>query len=321
MKRLPLLAFVAALLGTAACSAGRTATTGPGGGDGGGSGATTSASSGGGGSGGSGGSGGISLTVGVGAGGAAPVDDCDAELKGSVYILGWDKQFARFEPPTSTITVLGSLECPGEEGAFSAFSMAVDRHGTAWVLYASGKLYTVDIETLVCTPTDFEPCQSGFCKFGMGFSLDAPGSEEETLYVSGWPPEIGSPGLGLGKLDTETLALTPIGNYDGVLANQVAEMTGTGDARLFGYFPNNPRRIAEIDKATAHILQYDTLNDNPPGGSWAFARWGGAFYTMNGPRLSKFDPVTKVITIVNSNVGFDMVGAGVSTCAPAEEPK
>jgi hypothetical protein len=61
----------------------------------------------------------------------------------------------------------------------------VDRHGTAYVNYASGKIFTVDTRTLACTDTGFVPGQAGFSpNLSMGFSADAPGSSAETLFVS-----------------------------------------------------------------------------------------------------------------------------------------
>lgn len=253
----------------------------------------------------------------VGSGGATG-DGCDDTLEGSIYILGSDKEFARFEPETQALTVLGNLACPGEEGFTSTFSMSVDRHGIAWVLFDDGKIFHVDTTTVACSATGFSPCQGNFCQFGMGFVSNAPGSDEETLYVSGVYNS--APGLGLARIDTTTLALTPIADYD-TLAGQGAELTGTGDARLFGYFQDTPIHLAEIDKSNAHVISSKDLLEVPVGTSWAFAFWGGSFYIMSGTAIRKYDPASNLTTMINPDVGFDIVGAGVSTCAPLEEPK
>jgi len=307
-----------------ACSASPNVLTGGGGGDGGGgpagaggSGAAVATSSMGGMGGGAGGMGGTDFTVGVGPGGTGGGDGCDDETKGSIYILGQNKEFARFEPETQSLTVMGALQCPGQEFG-TTFSMSVDRQGVAWVLFSGGQIYHVDTKTLVCTATPFVPCQSSFCQFGMGFVSDAPGATEETLYISGvYNP---SPGLGLAKLDTKTLTLTPIADYD-LLAGKGAELTGTGDARLFGYFQDTPVRLAEIDKSNAHIVSHDDLIEVPSGTSWAFAFWGGSFYIMSGTGIRKYEPMSQITTLINGNVGFNIVGAGVSTCAPVIEPE
>jgi hypothetical protein len=317
-------ALLAGVLATAGCSASHNNVAGQGGGgDGGAAGHGSSSGSSGGGatattsSSGGGGSGGLDFTVGS-AGGGGAGNGCDDATKGSIYILGSNKEFARFEPQTETLTVLGDLACPGEDASSSTFSMAVDRQGVAWVLFVDGKIFHVDTKTVACTATAYSPCQDSFCQFGMGFVSNAADSEEETLYVSGvYNP---SPGLGLAKIDTAALALTAIDDYD-TLAGKGAELTGTGDAHLFGYFQDTPIHLAEIDKTNAHVLSTTDLLEVPSGTSWAFAFWGGSFYIMSGIAIRKYVPMTNITTIINPDVGFDIVGAGVSTCAPLEEPR
>ncbi len=303
-----------------ACSASHNVSSGVAGsgGSGGSAGSTGGSIIGGGGSGGAVATGGSDIGGGIGPGGGSGGDNgCDDATKGNIYILGQDKQFARFEPQTSTLTVMGTLACPGEDFA-STFSMSVDRQGVAWVLFQDGEVFNVDTKTLACTASGFPPCQSNFCNFGMGFVADAPGSDQETLYVSGVYNS--PPGLGLAKIDTVTKVLTPISDYD-VLAGKGAELTGTGNAQLFGYFQDNPIRLAEIDKTNAHIITYSDLLEIPTGTSWAFAFWGGSFYIMSGTGIRKYDPAAQITTLINGNVGFNIVGAGVSTCAPTEEPQ
>lgn len=300
----------------AACSASKTGNHGSVGGGGGGGGDGGTIVGGGGGSGGIGGAGG-GLGGGIGPGGSGGGDGCDDLTKGSIYVLGEEKQFARFEPQTLTFTVMGTLACPGAFG--STFSMSVDRKGVAWVLFADGNVFHVDTKTLACTATGFQTCQSNFCNFGMGFVADAPGSDAETLYVSG--VYNGPPGEGLARIDPQSLALIPIADYDGILTGKGAELTGTGNAQLFGYFQDTPIRLAEIDKASAHIVNSTDLLEIPVGTSWAFAFWGGSFYIMSGTGIRKYDPMTQITTLINGNVGFNIVGAGVSTCAPTEEPQ
>ena len=61
------------------------------------------------------------------------------------------------------------------------------------------------------------------------------GSSNETLYVAD-TDESGTSGRGLGKIDLTTLTLTRVGDYSGALRGLGAELTGTGDGRLFGFF-------------------------------------------------------------------------------------
>ena len=48
------------------------------------------------------------------------------------------------------------------------------------------------------------------------------------------------------------MKLTTLGDFSGDLQGQGAELTGTGDGRLFGFFTTQPNAtLAQIDKAAA----------------------------------------------------------------------
>jgi hypothetical protein len=256
------------------------------------------------------GAGGGLLTGGatVGAGGGAPAGCGDAATD-YIYILGEGKELYRFQPVTLALEQIAILSCPGE-AVSSTFSMAVDRSGTAWVLFADGEIFHVSTIDGSCSSTSYVAGQNGLFTFGMGFVADGPGSTSETLYI-------GTPS-GLGRIDTTTLASSLVGAYDSLPA-AVAEMTGTGDGRLFGYFTLAPVKVAEIDKTNAHVISVVDLPQIPSGTSWAFAFWGGTFWLFNGAEIRSYSEQSG-LQLVNPNVGFQMVGAGVSTCAPVTPP-
>lgn len=315
------LSFAMILAGAAAaCSAtttpGTQFTTGSGG-DGG---STSVAATGSSATGGSGQGGDSFVTTGSGGsgqGGGAPA--CAKETQ-FIYTLAADNTLYKFDPPTLTFTVIGTLDCPNGFG--TPFSMAVDRGAQAWVVFTDGTLARVDTKNAKCTPTSFAPGQSGFTTFGMGFSSNSPGSTDETLFVS--ESSFGGSTLGLAKIDVQTLKLTPIGMYDKL--NARAELTGTGDARLFGAFEGSPYNVAQIQKADAKVLMQapQSAISYPPGGSnFAFAFWGGDFWLFVGPGSStdvfQYKPTTGVTKKVSSTSAA-IVGAGVSTCAPTKPP-
>lgn len=265
------------------------------------------------------------ITVGVsasGAGGGGPTDDCSEAAK-LIYVVGVSYELYSYHPPTKQFKEIGLISCPAS-GA-TPFSMAVDRSGRAWVLHNNGQIYYVDTTTADCTPSGFQPYQQGFTTFGMGFVSDTPGSSEETLYVGNFS------GQNLGKIDKTTLVLTPVGNYSGGLSGS-AEITGTGDARLYGFFNSNggtTTNVAQIDKDSAAILSNAQPAGVSVGNGWAFAFWGGSFYLFTAPdgtsRVTKFtpdpnNPNTGTTSIEVQSVGFTIVGAGVSTCAPVDPP-
>jgi hypothetical protein len=126
-----------------------------------------------------------------------------------------------FNPPTLAFTKIGPLTCePGNV----PFAMSVARDGTAWVLYNDGHIFNVSTLDASCKPTAFQPGQQGFTVFGMGFSADSPGGTAETLFGC-WQ-------MGLAKIDTATLTLTPVGTLPGLNISSGCDLTGTGSGNL-----------------------------------------------------------------------------------------
>lgn len=307
-----LAALTLSALGLVACAAGNSTTSGGSGGSG-ASGATTASSSSSSGVGGSG-AGGTGGSLTVGSGGGSTGDGCSDEAK-LVYLLGKTQELYKFDPGALALTQVGVLACPQNGGTATPFSMSVDRAGVAWVLYNDGHLFHVDTTTAACTATNFAPNQQGFKKFGMGFVSDAAGSDAETLYVANE--------FGIGSIDTQSLSVSPIGQFG---FSAAAELTGTGDGRLFGLFFGFPPYIAEIDEATSSLGPEAPLDAVDVGTGFAFAFWGGSFWVFTAPngsssQIDRYDPATKTSATVKKDLGFKVVGAGVSTCAPLEIPK
>jgi hypothetical protein len=267
--------------------------------------------------GGSGGAGGFGATGGSGGGTSS---NCAAEAR-FVYVIDGNGELYKFDPPSLQFTTIGTVDC-GTVVA-TPFSMAVDRNANAWVVFTDGHLYKVNTSNAACTPTSFVPGQQGFTTFGMGFSANGPNSNQDTLFVTN--SDFSGPSSGLGTIDTQSLSLTRIGAYDQLSSR--AEMTGTGDGRLYGAFEGTPYIVAEINKTTAHIKSQapqSPIQYPPNGSNFAFAFWGGSFWLFVGPGTStdvfQFDPVKNTTTQVSS-VAFEIVGAGVSTCAPVKPPQ
>jgi hypothetical protein len=159
----------------------------------------------------------------------------------------------------------------------------------------------------------------------MGFSSDA--TKEETLYgVSAKVDDGGITPPFLAKIDLTTFTLTPVGNFTDGLMDRPAELTGNGDGQLFGFFTTNPATLAAIDVktgATAATAQ-KTLTGVVAGDAYAFSFWGGDFwfYTSNPGETSNVTQYKKSgdgsINVVKTAIGFNIVGAGVSTCAPTK---
>ncbi len=257
-------------------------------------------------------------TGGGGGAGTAISPGCDA---GVTYIYGvtTDSTLVSYYPPTGGLTAIGTIDCPVQTPGASPYSMAVDRAGTAYVVFDDGNLYQVSTADASCAATSFVVGQHGFVTFGLAFSADTTGPGE-TLFVAE-EDSIG-PSLGLATIDVTTLDLSFVGPFSAPLGP--TELTGTGDGRLFGFsvdFPGPGSHVSQIDKTTADVLSSVPL---PFGGfddadTWAF--WGGSFYIFDAPgtatatTITRFNPGDGSTEMV-ATYAAPIVGAGVSTCAP-----
>ncbi len=281
-----------------------------------------------GGAGGSGGS--IFTTTGSGAGGSTG-DDCSEAAK-LVYVLSAENDLYSFKPDQKEFTKIGQLSCPTN---MAPNSMAVDRNATAYVNYVegggfgdtAGAVYKVSTTDASCEGAPLLSLPEDWFRMGMGFSTDGTGQTSESLFVTGTSFDGLSPGL--GRIDLGANALQPIGQFTGSLNGYNAELTGTGDGRLFGFFVTTPVQVAEINKANGAILTAAPLPGVETPSYWAFSFWGGDFYLYTAPsdptrttNVTRYRPSDGSIdTAYMTNIGFRIVGAGVSTCAPLEPPE
>lgn len=260
---------------------------------------------------------------------------CDAGGVELIYVVDDEYNLLSFDPSVlgtgeDPFTLIGSLSCPagsswpawpGGDPA-TPFSMSVDRSGTAWVLYTSGEIFHVSTQDASCSPSGFTPGQAGFELFGMGFVSDAAGSEEETLFISGGSADSLVTG-NLGAVDKDSMEVTSVGPLP--LTEYSPELTGTGDAELYGYFPGSfDTFVANLDKSTvAEKQSWDLPALANDVRAWAFAHWGGKFYIfittgfdVPAPQVLELDPSNGNVTPVVPDSEWIVVGAGVSTCAP-----
>jgi hypothetical protein len=247
-----------------------------------------------------------------------------------VYVWAQNGNIYSFDPPSKTFTFVATPDCQ----AATPNSMAIDRNLVAWLNYLSpgasspnDYIYKFDLKTKVGCQASGITIPAGFTQLGMGFSADTPGGSAETLYVDG----IG--GAGLAKVNMANKTITPIGTFsnDPNLSGQSCELTGTGNALLFGYFTTSPYvRVAQLDKTNANATSDTQLKGFTPPSDWAFSFWGGDFYLYAYPNASKtptssvfqYIPNSKALNLAYvANVNFIIIGAGVSTCAPTCTPQ
>lgn len=260
-----------------------------------------------------------------------------AEGAGLVYVVSDTADLYSFRPDTLEFALVGRLDCRAPRGA-RPNSMAVDRSGTAWLVFGDGSLYRASTRDASCHATDYMPGQHGFYLVGMAYASTGADLLGETLFVwggRGWGgpserdldepdtperPEL-LPGLGLARLDPAELSLQPVGDDRQGLGAVRGELTGTGDGRLYGFFATHPATLAEIDVATGATRSPQRLLSLYTGHAWAFSSWGGDFwfYTArygDNSSVTKLSGSSGLLSTVVADAGFVIVGAGVSTCAP-----
>jgi hypothetical protein len=260
-----------------------------------------------------------------------------------IYVVSDMNELYTFDPTlfpsASAFKDVGMVPCVSGGGYVN--SMAIDRQANAYInIHPDGTIMKLTTTAPVtCTPTGFTSGQSMFSgDLGMGFAADSKGAATDTLYVSdnsgplgvctASTPTMGSCwGLGLGKVDLNSWTLTPLGAYTASAAGYNAELTGTGNGDLYGFFTTTPSSYGPIDKTNGHT-------DSPAPtvetsvmvamGGYAFSFWGGDFYFYTAPSGNTVPQhlSTSTMTVTAGDMlSFVIVGAGVSTCAPVTPPQ
>ena len=154
-----------------------------------------------------------------------------------------------------------------------------------------------------------------FGAFGMGYATESDKTWRDELFIANKNE--------LAKVDPISWNVETIGD----LPSQ-SELTGNADGELWAFLPlENPAALAKLDKTTG--LEMDRVSiyefPNPANiDTFAFATWGGDFWLfVRSYGMGESTDVFRVteagdITKVRNNVGLNIVGAGVSTCAPTE---
>jgi len=225
--------------------------------------------------------------------------------------LDQDNNFFQFHPTTFDVTFIGTLNC---STTAYAYSMALQRNGTAWTLFTDGNLYTFDVKTAQCQPTSYLFDQGGIILFGMDFATD--GSDNtERLYIS---TDSSDPPFRLATIDVNTLEISVIGYYDSVYAR--GELTSTNDGRLFGLFEGTPFIVAEINRTNGEILSKNSQNMiqyTSDSSYFAFTSYLSNFFLFVGnfsyTDIFFYSSSTQTTT-KQKTISYGIVGAGISTC-------
>lgn len=257
------------------------------------------------------------------------VATCADDGVGLIYVVDAANEFLSFDPrklPGNPFQRIGTLQCGNAFG--SPFSMSVDRHGVAWVVYDGGELFKVSITDATCRPTAFTPGGFGAARFGMGFVSDAPGSATEKLFIAA-----ADDSRSLASIDTGHSLVPHVVGAVAASEGSNPELTGTSEARLYGFFPmaGKPSFVQEIDRASGGARGRRWMLGQAPLGdvsAYAFAQWAGVFYVFVTSTDDRFesnstvravDRATGTYRVVLDHLPYRITGAGVSTCAPERD--
>ncbi len=247
-----------------------------------------------------------------------------------VYVLSDFGSLWSFDPKTTSFSFIADVSCGGMK---DTFSMGVSRKARAWIQYADGDLYTVDLndpgDPIACKDPGFDNNDPQFLNFGMAFVANGPLDPCDKLYAhSGTDPELQGQGVGaLGVIDPLTIELSKIAPIDYAWG----ELTGTGTGRLFAFQGSAPALLTEYDKATGEVLDVFPLPGLKSDSAFAFAWWGGDFYFFTDDNVD-FPSNSQVwhldyddsngtgqqLSLLLPEAPIRIVGAGVSTCAPPD---
>lgn len=242
----------------------------------------------------------------------------DAEL---IYVVDSQNALFSFDPrklPGNALHMIGRLRCTGSS---TPNSMAVDRKGVAWIGYQNGKIYRASIINAKCDSKGWKPKGNATRVFGMGYVTKGPRTEEELLFVAGG---VDDPGFSFATVDTEEKTWNDIGTLS---IHGHPELTGTSEGRLYAYYPTPGRGfVQEVDRATGKMIGpvWKIPSNGDEVSSYAFAHYGGVFYVFTTPlfgtsSIHAVHQKTGKVELVDGNTGYEIVGAGVSTCAPLLE--
>lgn len=251
-----------------------------------------------------------------------------------IHVATTDGQLWSFDPYDLEFELVADLSLVPGCATPLLFSMAVDRDGFAWLQGTGGELRTLDINNpALCNAVPFDPpTDLSIGNFGMGFVAGAKDEPCDTLFGHRVNPGIDAPGVGLlFDIDPDTTMVD-----DAFATDYIgAELTGTGDGRLFGFGGASPAKLIEFDRYTGVELSALPLTGLEVTNTFAFAAYRGDFYFFtvsdsDGSR-SEVDhidyddsdddgeqQITEVLDVVPF-VGL-ISGAGVSTCAPVDPP-
>lgn len=165
----------------------------------------------------------------------------------AVYALDGATILYRYDPRTGKAVELGTLDCGNSNVPWTMTATT----GRAYVVYTDWSLYAVDLATLACTPTAFQPGQLGLDD---EFGVAAYGSgASERIFYYGVPT--GASRAILAVSDTVSFAMTKVGDVASPAGGASFPVNLTADeaGHLYAFSPLG--LVQEIDSTNAAVLR------------------------------------------------------------------
>jgi hypothetical protein len=229
-------------------------------------------------------------------------DDCPLSAT-LVYVTGEGSKLYSFYPPTTTFTLIGTLNCLD-----SPTHMTVDRQGTAWVV-SDGQIYKASTADASCSAVSTWNPDITFDDFALTF-VGVSNTVDNTLYLMNESSQLGSFNIATGVLNT-------IGSVK--ISSTLGDMTSNGDGTLYFLQDVENPTLYNVDPTNGSIIGSNGLANATGGGSQALAFWGGSFYAFESDTIYQFDPVKKTTGMIGT-APLQVTGAGQSTCVPKVPP-
>jgi hypothetical protein len=192
-----------------------------------------------------------------------------------IFVLSDEGGLWSYDPIADAYELVVDPVCATTE---SPYSMAVDAHGVAWILYSdTRRIQNFDIvHPGACTDSGYLPTDAQFPLFGMGFARLADGCSSLFAHsYSGDGAFSEGPASGaLGVIEGDPLRMRTLSaiDYDG------GELSGTGDGHLFSFAGVSPAKLVQYDPVTGAVVETVMLRGLSKTNASAFAFYGGDFY-------------------------------------------
>jgi len=230
----------------------------------------------------------------------------DGGLLANSYLYDGNEIY-RYDPLTGQVTAVGVPSCLGQGGPWTMTASG----NTAYLVFNDGSIDAVDLTTLTCSATPFQPAQLGF-EFGVAATLA--GGAPQIFYYS-LPSAGGAPILAVS--DTLTFVVTEVGPIVPVPpassfpVNLVADATG----ELYAYSPDG--LVQRINPATGAVVQAVQTNVTT-GSTWATLPYGSQLFLIAGSTAVGYDLALQQQTSVHDLQVGPIGAATIPLCGVSE---